>query len=70
MFAGLDLVDHSEILGIETVPDELSDAVLRALSGAERKSPRRIERKRAVNKHVVPALREPEQPAGLIVLFP
>ncbi len=65
LLAGLDLVDHSEVLGMETVPDELSSPVLQALSGAERNSPRRIERKRTVNKRVVPAIQEPEQPVGL-----
>jgi len=63
LLAGLDLVDHSEFLGIETVPDELSDAVLRVLSVADSHSPRRRERKRTANKSVVPAVWEPEQQA-------
>ena len=64
LLAGLDLVDHNEILGIETVPDGLSGAVLRALSGADHTSPRRSERKRAVSKPpvpIVPASEKPEQ---------
>ncbi len=65
LLAGLDLVDHNEILGIETVPDELSGAVLRALSGAEHNSPRRSEHKRTESKQIVPAIGEPEQSAAL-----
>src|SRR5258706_14950677 len=55
LLAGLDLVEHSEILGIESVPDTLSDVVLLTLSGSESQSPHRSERKRPVNNSVVPA---------------
>ncbi len=65
LLAGLDLVEHSEILGIETVPDSLSDVVLLTLSGSESQSPHRNERKRLVDNSVVPAAWEPEQQADL-----
>src|SRR6266566_1688076 len=65
LLAGLDLVEHSEILGIETVPDSLSDVVLLTLSGSESQSPHRSERKRPVNNSVIPAAWAPEQQADL-----
>src|SRR5437588_12178875 len=46
LLAGLDLVEHSEVLGIETVPDSLSDVVLRVLSWRESQSPHRKDHKR------------------------
>src|SRR6266567_2399353 len=65
LLAGLDLVEHSEVLGIETVPDSLSDVVLLTLSGSESQSPHRSERKRPVNNSVVPATWASEQQADL-----
>src|SRR5258708_28587905 len=46
LLAGLDLVEHSEVLGIETVPDNLSDIVIHVLSGSESQSHCRSEHKR------------------------
>src|SRR5258708_33204926 len=65
LLAGLDLVEHSEVLGIETVPDSLSDVVLLTLSGSESQSLHRSERKRLVNNSVVPAAWAPEQQVDL-----
>src|SRR5258708_3762520 len=65
LLAGLDLVEHSEVLGIETVPDSLSDVVLLTLSGSESQSLHRSERKRLVNNSVVPAAWVPEQQVDL-----
>jgi hypothetical protein len=65
LLAGLDLVEHSEILGIETVPDSLSDVVLLTLSKSEGQSRHRSERKRPVNNSVVPAAWEAEEPIDL-----
>src|SRR5260221_557059 len=65
LIAGLDLVEHSEILGIETVPDSLSDVVLHALSGSESQSPRRKERTRPTDNSAVPVAWETEQQADL-----
>src|SRR6266568_5682289 len=65
LLAGLDLVEHSEVLGIETVPDSLSDVVLLTLSRSESQSPHRSERKRPVNNSVVPATWASEQQADL-----
>src|SRR5260370_23318662 len=61
LLAGLDLVEYSEVLGIETVPDSLSDVVLLTLSGSESQSLHRSERKRLVNNSVVPGAWAPEQ---------
>src|SRR5260370_12621150 len=65
LLAGLDLVEHSEVLGIETVPDSLSDVVLLTLSGSESQSLHRSERKRLVNNSVVPAAWAAEQQVDL-----
>src|SRR5258708_2926426 len=65
LLAGLDLVEHSEVLGIETVPDSLSEVVLLTLSGSESQSPHRSEHKRPVNNSVVPAPWAPEEQADL-----
>src|SRR6266568_497323 len=66
LLAGLDLVEHSEILGIETIPDSLSDVVLRVLlSGPEIQSLRYSKHKRPADNSVVPATWEPEQQADL-----
>jgi hypothetical protein len=65
LLAGLDLVEHSEVLGIETVPDSLSDVVIHALSGSESQSHRRSEHKRPADNSAVPAAWEPEQQADL-----
>src|SRR5439155_8565600 len=55
LLADLDLVEHSEILGIDTVPDHLAEVVLRALLGSESQSPRRKEYKHPADNNVVPA---------------
>src|SRR5260370_11749383 len=65
LLAGLDLVEHSEVLGIETVPDSLSEVVLLTLSGSESQSPHRSEHKGPVNNSVVPAPGAPEEQADL-----
>ena len=59
LLAGLDLVEHSEVLGIETVPDSLSDVVLLTLTGSESQSPHRSERKHPVNNSLVPVTGQP-----------
>src|SRR6266516_4761342 len=61
LLSGLDLVEHSEILCIETVPDNLSDVVLQALSRSESKASRSHEHKRTTNKSVSPVIWEPEE---------
>ena len=61
LLSGLDLVEHSEILGIGTVPDELSDVVLRALSRSESQAPHRHEHKQPTNNGVSPVVWEPEE---------
>ena len=63
LLADLDLVEHSEILGIETVPDGLSDVVLRVLLSSESQTPHRHERKTPANNSVSPAVWEPEEQA-------
>src|SRR6266446_6695464 len=55
LLAGLDLVEHSEILGIETVPDSLSDVVIHALSRSESQFHLRREHKRPADNSAVPA---------------
>ncbi|HEY6406846.1 MAG TPA: helicase, partial [Ktedonobacteraceae bacterium] len=61
MFAGLDLVEHSEILGIETVPDHLSEVVLRVLSRSESHAPHRHEHKPPTKNDATPIVWEPEE---------
>src|SRR6266699_7270246 len=65
LLAGLDLVEHSEILGIETVPESLSDGVLRVLLRPESQSPRPSERKQPTNESLSPVVWEPEEQSGV-----
>ncbi|HYU76977.1 MAG TPA: helicase, partial [Ktedonobacteraceae bacterium] len=65
LLSGLDLVEHSEILGIGTIPDELSDVVLRALSRSESKAPHLHEHKGPINKSLSPIVWEPEEKTDL-----
>ena len=70
LLAGMDLVEHSEILGIGTVPDELSDVVLRALSRSESKAPHLHEHKGPINKSLSPIVWEPEEKTDLDSVVP
>jgi len=63
LLAGLDLVEHGEILGIGTVPDHLSEVVLRVLSRSESQALHRHEHKSPTNKSVSPVVWEPEEQA-------
>src|SRR6266699_694362 len=65
LLSDLDLVEHSEILGIETVPDSLSDVVLRVLLRPESQSPRPSERKQPTNESLSPVVWEPEEQSGV-----
>ena len=70
LLAGMDLVEHSEILGIGTIPDELSDVVLRALSRSESKAPHLHEHKGLINKSLSPIVWEPEEKTDLDSVVP
>ena len=65
MFAGLDLIEHSEILGISTVPDELAEVVLRALTRSESTSHHHHEYKQPVSNSVTPVVWESEEKSPL-----
>lgn len=70
LLASLDLVEHSEILGIETVPDTLSDLILRAFSRSESTPHLPHEHKQPANNTVAPAAWAPEQQAELHSVTP
>jgi hypothetical protein len=70
LLAGMDLVEHSEVLGIETVPDHLAEVVLRALLGPESQSPRRKEYKQPADNNVASVAWEPEQQVDLNGIAP
>src|SRR5205085_3659416 len=70
LLSDLDLVEHSEMLGIETVPDSLSDVVLRVLLRPESQSPRPGERKQPTNESLSPVVWEPEEQAGVDSAMP
>src|SRR5437016_2321190 len=65
MLAGLDLVEHSEILGIDTVPDSLSEVVLQALTRQDNRPHRARRRKQPVDDDIAPVVEEPEGQADL-----
>ncbi|HYU74904.1 MAG TPA: helicase, partial [Ktedonobacteraceae bacterium] len=70
LLADLDLVDHSEILGINTVPDSLSEIVLQVLTRQDNKSHHGSGHKRPADNDVVPAAWEPEQQVDLNGIAP
>ena len=65
LLSGLDLVEHSEVLGIGTVPDELSDVLLRTLARSESTTPRQHEHKQPDDNRVFPIVWEPEEKTDL-----
>ncbi len=70
LLADLDLVDHSEILGINTVPDSLSEVVLQVLTRQDDKSHHGSRHKRPANNNVAPVAWEPEQQVELSGIAP
>ena len=70
LLSGLDLVEHSEVLGIGTVPDELSDVLLRTLARSESTIPRQHEHKQSDDNRVFPIVWEPEEKTDLDSVVP
>ena len=70
LLADLDLVDHSEILGINTVPDSLSEVVLQVLTRQDNKAHHGSGHKRPANNNVAPVAWEPEQQVDLNGIAP
>src|SRR5438067_1502299 len=70
LLTDLDLVDHSEILGINTVPDSLSEVVLQVLTRQDNKAHHGSGHKRPANNNVVPVAWEPEEQADVNGIAP
>jgi len=67
LLAGLDLVEHSELLGIDTVPESLAEAVLQAFSKQDDKLCHSPEHIHSLTAKPTPTVWEPEQQTDQLV---